>query len=119
MNFAIKIRWWESPIPLCKERKNAMAKSEWLEKIKRLLCSKQSGLVLDLSDANAVLARIVEILKENRGEINLPDIELEALARAFLPDILAFFSSPEGKAEYEAWRKEVSLKTESDRKETA
>ena len=56
-----------------------MAKSEWLEKIKRLLCSKQSGLVLDLSDANAVLARIVEILKENRGEINLPDIELEAL----------------------------------------
>ena len=94
-----------------------MAKSEWLEKIKRLLCSKQSGLVLDLSDA--VLARIVEILKENRGEINLPDIELEALARAFLPDILAFFSSPEGKAEYEAWQKEVSLKTESDRKETA
>ena len=53
-----------------------MAKSEWLEKIKRLLCSKQSGLVLDLSDANAVLARIVEILKENCGEINLPDIEL-------------------------------------------
>ena len=88
-------------------------------KIKRLLCSKQSGLVLDLSDANAVLARIVEILKENRGEINLPDIELEALARAFLPDILAFFSSPEGKAEYEAWQKEATLKTESDRKETA
>lgn len=96
-----------------------MAKSEWLEKIKRLLCSKQSGLVLDLSDANAVLARIVEILKENRGEINLPDIELEALARAFLPDILAFFSSPEGKAEYEAWQKEATLRTESDRKETA
>ena len=66
-----------------------------------------------------VLARIAEILKENRGEINLPDIELEALARAFLPDILAFFSSPEGKAEYEAWQKEATLKTESDRKEMA
>lgn len=96
-----------------------MAKSEWLKKIKRLLCSKQSGLVLDPSDANAVLARIVEILKENRREINLPDIELKALARAFLTDILAFFSSPEGKAEYEAWQKKAILKTESDRKETA
>lgn len=34
---------------------------------------------------------------------NIPKHELEKLARCFLPDIIAFFESEEGKKEYEEW----------------
>lgn len=34
---------------------------------------------------------------------NIPEHELESLARCFLPDIQAFFESEEGRKEYEEW----------------
>ena len=43
----------------------------------------------------------------NRCE--LPQHEIDALVRHFLPQIKAFFESEEGKKEYEAWRQEQAL----------
>ena len=35
----------------------------------------------------------------------LPEYEIEALAKCFLPDILDYFNSEEGKKEFEEWKK--------------
>ncbi len=40
---------------------------------------------------------------ENRSGI--PDHVIESLARCFLPDLIAFFESDEGKREYEEWER--------------
>ena len=45
--------------------------------------------------------------KEKRW--NLPKHELVALARCFLPDILAFYETEEGQREYEEWMKTRNL----------
>ena len=43
---------------------------------------------------------------DRRASTNIPDHEIEALARCFLPDIIAYFESEEGKAEFAAWKAE-------------
>lgn len=40
-----------------------------------------------------------------KKEFWLPESELKILARLFLPDILAFFESEEGKKGFEEWEK--------------
>ena len=35
----------------------------------------------------------------------LPEHEIEVLAKCFLPDILDYFNSEEGKKEFEEWKK--------------
>ena len=51
-----------------------------------------------------------EIEKEIRYSVNdIPKPVYEELARCFLPDIIAFFESEEGKREYENWKKENNL----------
>ena len=35
----------------------------------------------------------------------LPEHEIETLAKCFLPDILDYFNSEEGKKEFEEWKK--------------
>ena len=37
---------------------------------------------------------------------HMPEDEIEALAKCFLPDILGFFESEEGRQEFEQWKKE-------------
>lgn len=37
---------------------------------------------------------------------NIPKEELETIARCFLPDIIAFFESEEGKREFEEWKQQ-------------
>ena len=44
------------------------------------------------------------ISKQNDCRIHISKHELESLARCLLPDIEAFFNSPEGKAEFAAWK---------------
>ena len=36
---------------------------------------------------------------------HIPEDEIEALAKCFLPDILEFFESEEGRQEFEQWKK--------------
>ena len=53
--------------------------------------------------------KIIAILNNNRGGLDIPDEEIEALADVILPGIIAFFSSEKGRAEFEAWKKEREL----------
>ena len=53
--------------------------------------------------------KIIAILTNNHGGLDIPDEEIEALADVILPGIIAFFSSEEGRAEFEAWKKEREL----------
>ena len=48
--------------------------------------------------------RKVLIAMSNKCE--LPQHEIDALVRHFLPQIKAFFESEEGQKEYEAWQQE-------------
>ena len=41
---------------------------------------------------------------------HMPEDEIEALAKCFLPDILDFFESEEGKKEFEEWKEQQKLK---------
>lgn len=42
-------------------------------------------------------------------ENDIPKAVYEELARCFLPDILAFYESNEGKKEYENWKNKQNL----------
>lgn len=57
----------------------------------------------------ALRKKIIAILRNNRGGYDIPDDEIEALADVILPGIIAFFSTEEGRAEFEAWKKEQEL----------
>lgn len=37
---------------------------------------------------------------------HIPEDEIEALAKCFLPDILDFFESEDGRKEFEQWQRE-------------
>ncbi len=39
-------------------------------------------------------------------QTEIPDFVIDTLARCLLPKIQAYFDSPEGQAEFEAWKKE-------------
>ena len=47
----------------------------------------------------------------------VPKYELEILARAFLPDIIAFYESEEGQRKFQEWKQEEEqLKKQSENK---
>ena len=46
----------------------------------------------------------------------VPKYELEVLARAFLPDIIAFYESEEGQRKFQEWKQEEErLKQQSEK----
>ena len=47
---------------------------------------------------------VISLLCSKRASAKLPKHVLDELARCFLPDILAFYETPEGCEEYEAWK---------------
>jgi hypothetical protein len=53
-------------------------------------------------------------LKKKRkfvNKTNLPDHEIRALARCFLPYIREFYATEEGRREFEEWEREQEEKT--------
>ena len=48
---------------------------------------------------------------EKREETVIPDFEIESLARCLLQKIQAYFESDEGKAAFEAWKKQQNSDT--------
>ena len=52
-----------------------------------------------------------KILADTHGECNIPDNVIRDLAKALLPNILAFFESEEGKREFDAWKKQQEQAT--------
>ncbi len=52
---------------------------------------------------------LVSVLRDKRGSFNIPDEEIDAIADSLLPTVVAFFSTEEGWAEFEAWKKEQEI----------
>ena len=50
--------------------------------------------------------KLIAILTDMHGGWEIPKAELEAIADVILPGIIKFFSTEEGRAEFEAWKKE-------------
>lgn len=50
---------------------------------------------------------------------NIPKEELETIARCFLPDIVAFFESEEGKREFEEWKQQREKENQANHKNIA
>ena len=44
---------------------------------------------------------------------HIPEDEIEALAKCFLPDILDFFESEEGRQEFEQWKRNQTEQSNS------
>ena len=47
---------------------------------------------------------IISLLRDKSASAQIPKRILDELARCFLPDIIAFYESPEGCEEYEEWK---------------
>ena len=43
---------------------------------------------------------------DNKIKFNIPKYEIEALARAFLPAVLNYYRTEEGKKEFQEWDKQ-------------
>ena len=50
--------------------------------------------------------KLIAILTDMHGGWEIPREELEAIADVILPGIIKFFSTEEGRAEFEAWKRE-------------
>ncbi len=55
-----------------------------------------------------------KILADTHGECNIPDNVIRDLAKALLPNILAFFESEDGKREFDEWKKQQEKEKEKD-----
>ena len=53
-------------------------------------------------------------MAKKQSDTNIPQHEIEALARCLLPEIQKFFESPEGQKEFEEWK--VQRGKEADKK---
>lgn len=42
---------------------------------------------------------------------NIPQHEIDTLAKTFLPEIIAFFETEEGRKEFEEWKRQREMKT--------
>lgn len=50
-------------------------------------------------------------LKQEEGtQMVIPDFEIDAIARALLPTLRAFYASPEGQAAFKEWKLNQALK---------
>lgn len=47
---------------------------------------------------------IISLLRDKSASAKIPIRILDELARCFLPDIIAFYESSEGREEYEEWK---------------
>ena len=57
-----------------------------------------------------LLKRIEELLKDKRGECDIPEDLIKEIARCLVPDIIAFFETEEAKHEFEEWKLEQEKK---------
>lgn len=47
---------------------------------------------------------IISLLRDKSASAKIPKRILDELARCFLPDIIAFYETAEGREEYEEWK---------------
>ena len=49
------------------------------------------------------------------NKTNIPEHEIEKIARCLLPDILTFYNSEEGQREFEEWKNAQQKRTSSEK----
>ena len=54
-------------------------------------------------------------MAKKQPDTNIPQHEIEALARCLLPEIQKFFESPEGQKEFEEWKAQRAKETEQEK----
>ena len=75
------------------------------DRIVALLKDKSSGIQPEFQkQLSDIVKRIEDLLRDNRGECDIPDDLIKEIARCLVPDIIAFFETEESKREFEAWK---------------
>ena len=49
-------------------------------------------------------------MSNKKNALQIPQHEIDSLARCLLPDLIAFFESKEGQREFEQWKKDIGNK---------
>lgn len=81
------------------------------DRIATLLTDKSSGIQPEFQkQLSDIVKRIEDLLRDNRGECDIPDDLIKEIARCLVPDIIAFFETEEAKRESEAWKLEQEKK---------
>jgi hypothetical protein len=81
------------------------------DRIVALLTDKSSGIQPEFrKQLSDIVKRIEELLKDKRGECDIPDDLIKEIARCLVPDIIAFFETEEAKREFEEWKLEQEKK---------
>ena len=81
------------------------------DRIAALLTDKSSGIQPEFQrQLSDIVKRIEDLLRDNRGECDIPDDLIKEIARCLVPDIIAFFETEEAKREFEAWKAEQEKK---------
>ena len=81
------------------------------DRIAALLTDKSSGIQPEFQkQLSDIVKRIEDLLRDNRGECDIPDDLIKEIARCLVPDIIAFFETQEAKREFEEWKAEQELK---------
>ena len=52
----------------------------------------------------SLVKRIEDLLRDNRGECEIPDELIKEIARCLLPDVIKFLESDKCKEEFEKWK---------------
>ena len=80
-------------------------------RIAALLTDKSSGIQPEFrQQLSDIVKRIEDLLRDNRGECDIPDDLIKEIARCLVPDIIAFFETEEAKREFEEWKLEQEKK---------
>ena len=81
------------------------------DRIVALLKDKSSGIQPEFQkQLSNIVKRIEDLLRDNRGECDIPDDLIKEIARCLVPDIIAFFETEEAKCEFEEWKLEQEKK---------
>ena len=87
------------------------------DRLVSLLKDKSSGIQPEFrQQLSNIVKRIEDLLRDNRGECDIPDDLIKEIARCLVPDIIAFFETEEAKREFEEWKKTNSCINTFDNK---
>ena len=89
------------------------------DRIAALLKDKSSGIQPEFQkQLSDIVKRIEDLLRDNRGECDIPDDLIKEIARCLVPDIIAFFETKEARREFEKWKieqeKKNTIKTKNE-----
>ena len=90
-----------------------------------IACLKDNGgsstilYIVDTLLALNVRRILAKHLKDNHGSLEIPEAVLRDIAKCLLPNIIAFFNTEEGKAEFAQWKEEQRKAQAENKKASA